>query len=95
MNISTINDQTKPLSTKVIFENTEGKVIALKILKGEFLKEHITKTPAFLVLIHGETVFENEKGEKHTLLTGDFVPIEANVKHWLVASQDSDLILIK
>jgi len=29
------------------------------------------------------------------LLQGDFVPIESDVKHWLSAKIDSNLILIK
>ena len=38
---------------------------------------------------------ENEKGEKHTLTSGDYVNIEPHVIHWLTAQEESDLVLLK
>ena len=49
---------------------------AIQILQGGKLKEHITKTPALLICMEGEVIFENEKGIKTTLFTGDYVNIE-------------------
>lgn len=40
-------------------------------------------------------IFENEKGLKEILLPGDYVNIEAMVKHWVKGIADSQLILIK
>jgi quercetin dioxygenase-like cupin family protein len=40
-------------------------------LQGEKLKEHITKTPALLICVEGEVIFENENGIKEVLLPGD------------------------
>jgi quercetin dioxygenase-like cupin family protein len=59
------------------------------------LDKHLTKTPALVLCITGQAVFENEKGEKHTLFSGDYVNIEPNVMHWLTAADDSHLILLK
>ncbi len=36
-----------------------------------------------------------KKNQKETLHKGDCINIEANVKHWLVAIENSNLILIK
>ncbi|MFZ1790161.1 MAG: hypothetical protein WAT92_17710 [Saprospiraceae bacterium] len=85
----------KTLQTKKIFSTTEGSVISIKMLAGAEMKEHLTKTPAILFGIIGEVIFENEKGIKETIGPGDYVEIEANVKHWLVAITDCNLILIK
>lgn len=73
----------------------EGTTTALQILQNQELKEHTTKIPALLICVIGEVVFENEKGIKETLRSGDFINIEPLVKHWVIANQDSQLILLK
>lgn len=64
-------------------------------MQGEKLKEHITKTPALLICMEGEVIFENENGIKETLMSGDYVNIEPMVKHWVEGINESQLILIK
>lgn len=95
MNIKAYHTEEKPLQTKAIFNTIEGKIISLQMNKDSILKEHITKVPALLICIHGEVVFENENKQKETLQQGDCINIEANVKHWLIAVENSNLILIK
>ena len=95
MNIKELHTQEKPVSAISLFKSELGNATAIKILKGEKLKEHITKTPALLICIEGKAVFENEKGIKETLLSGDYVNIEPMVKHWVEAIIESQLILIK
>ncbi|MEO7049916.1 MAG: hypothetical protein ABI091_31720 [Ferruginibacter sp.] len=94
MNLKDIHTGDKALQTKKIFTAAEG-VIALQINAGSLLKEHVTHIPALLTLVLGEVVFENEKGVKEILLPGDFINIEAHVKHWVNAVKDSNLLLIK
>ncbi|MGB0914437.1 MAG: cupin domain-containing protein [Crocinitomicaceae bacterium] len=95
MKVNELHDALKPVSALAMFSGDEGKVISIQILKNEVLKEHITKVPALLLCITGEVVFENEEGEKKTLNTGDYVHIEPMVKHWVVANEDSQLVLTK
>lgn len=95
MNLSTLHTEDKAVQTKMIFATSEGKVVSLQIQKDKQLKEHITTVPALLVCVKGEAVFENEKGISVTLLSGDFINIEANVKHWVNAKTDSNFLLIK
>lgn len=95
MNIRQLHTQEKPVSAISIFESELGNATAIKILKDETLKEHITKIPALLICVEGEAIFENEKGFKETLKTGDYVNIEPMVKHWVEAKIESQLILIK
>ena len=95
MNIKDKHSLDKAVSTAVLFTGEEGKTIALQILKDQQLKEHITKVPALLVCITGKVVFENEKGISETLLSGDYINIEPMMKHWVNASLDSQLLLIK
>lgn len=94
MNLKDLHTADKPLQTKKIFSTTDG-VIAIQINAGGQLKEHLTNVPSLLVCVTGNVVFENEKGSKENLIPGDYVNIEANVKHWVTAEKDSNLLLIK
>ena len=49
MNIKELHTQEKPVSATSLFKSELGNATAIKILKGEKLKEHITKTPALLL----------------------------------------------
>ena len=95
MNIKELHTQDKPVSAISLFKSELGNATAIKILQGEKLKEHITKTPALLICMEGEVIFENENGIKETLLSGDYVHIEPMIKHWVEGTIESQLILIK
>ena len=95
MNIKELHTQEKPVSAISLFKSELGNATAIKILQGEKLKEHITKTPALLICMEGQVIFENEKGIKETLLTRDYVNIEPIVKHWVEGTIESQLLLIK
>lgn len=95
MNIQNRHVSDKPVSAVSLFKGESATVTALQILENQTLKEHITKTPALLVCVSGEAVFENEQGQKTLLKTGDYVDIEPQVKHWVVAHSDSQLLLFK
>lgn len=95
MNLADLHTEDKAVQTKMMFATTEGKVVSLQIQKDKQLKEHITTVPALLVCVKGEVVFENKKGISITLLSGDYVNIEPNIKHWVNAKTDSNLLLIK
>ena len=95
MNIKQVNSPDKGVSATNIFKTENSSALAIQILKGELLKEHLTKTPALLLCVFGEVIFENEKGENVTLVNGDFINIEPMVKHWVKGVSDSQLILVK
>ena len=95
MNLKDLHTEDKPVQTKVVFEPTESKVISLQIASRGQLKEHITKVPALLVCVTGNAVFQDLNGKSIELKSGDYVNIEANVKHWVDANDDSNLLVIK
>lgn len=95
MNIKELHTQEKPVSATSLFKSELGNATAIQILKGEKLKEHITKIPALLICVEGEVIFGNENGIKETLFPGDYVHIEPMVKHWVDGVIDSQLVLIK
>jgi quercetin dioxygenase-like cupin family protein len=94
MNLKESFADDKVLQTKKIFKASEG-VVSIQIKAGGQLKEHLTTVPAFLVCVIGEIVFENVKGAKEVLFSGDYVNIEPNVKHSVKGILDSQLLLIK
>ena len=95
MNLIDLHQNEKEVSTSKLNETVIDAVISIRIKKDGILAKHITKTPAILICISGETIYETEKGQKEVLKNGDMVKIEANVLHWLNAVQESSLILLK
>ncbi len=95
MNVKELHTQDKPVSSVSIFKSDLGQAASMQILKGEILKEHVSKIPALLICIEGEAFFENEKGIKEVLRAGDYVNIEPMVKHWVKGIEESQLLLIK
>lgn len=85
----------KVVSAYSLFKGVEGSATAIQIKKGEQLKEHITKTEAFLVCVSGSARFKNEKGETHNLTSGNCVVIEPMVKHSVDGIETSQLVLLK
>ncbi|MBB4118997.1 quercetin dioxygenase-like cupin family protein [Mesonia hippocampi] len=94
MNLIDIHEN-KSVSAKQLSTAITSKVIALQILANGLLKEHITNTPAVLICVKGEVIYEDERGNKINLTSGDFKEIEPLVKHWVKGIRDSQLILIK
>ena len=72
MNIKVLHTQEKPVSATSLFKSELGNATAIQILKSEKLKEHITKTPALLICVEGEVIFENEK-ELYKVNIGDLL----------------------
>ena len=87
--------EEKPVQTNVLFNATQGKTIALKIEAGEKLKEHVSPVDAFLICVKGEGFYATEKGDTTAMKSGDYVFIQANVKHEVVAEKESHFLLIK
>ncbi len=85
----------KGVSARPLSRQLGTKAMAIRILKGGLLPEHITKVPAALVCVVGEVEYEDEKGRQIRLRPGDFHEIEPMVKHWVRGLQDSQLVLIR
>ncbi|MBR9921998.1 MAG: hypothetical protein GYB31_14250 [Bacteroidetes bacterium] len=95
MNLKEVHTDAKEVSAKAIFKTSSGSVTAIQIMENGLLKEHITKTPALLSCVVGEVIYEDEKGKKINLKSGDFHEIEPMVKHWVKGVSNSQLLLIK
>lgn len=95
MNIQKLHNYDKEVSAISLFKGEIGSSTAIQILEYGKLKEHITKTPALLLCISGQVSYQDETGYKLDLAAGDYTPIEPNVTHWLIATEKSQLLLLK
>lgn len=94
-NLSEIHNSEKEISAVSLFKGELGTTTAIQIERQGTLKEHISITPALLICISGLVTYEDENDQEIKLEQGDFVNIIPNVKHWLLASVKSQLILLK
>ncbi len=85
----------KNVSISKLNENNFDSILSIRLLKGSELTKHITKVPALLICISGTAIFEDENGFKEDLKNGSLVKIEPFVMHWLKATEDSNLLLMK
>lgn len=95
MNIKNLHTENKAVTTQLLFEPTQGKVVSLQIAKNEQLKEHVTMVPALLLCVSGDATYNEETGITIRLKSGDYVKIPVNVKHWVYAHELSIFLLIK
>ena len=95
MNVQQLHPTEKEISGISFFKGKEGETKSLRMSKGAEVSKHQSKTPALLICIIGEILFENENGVKETLKQGDYVNIEPMVNHWMNSIADSYLLLIK
>ncbi|HLV45679.1 cupin domain-containing protein [Myroides odoratus] len=95
MNIADLHQQEKEVSAINFFKGELGTATTIQLERNGTLKEHITKTPALLLCVSGVVTYEDVNEQKIKLQQGDYILITPNLKHWLLASAKSQLILYK
>ena len=56
-------------------------MISISTKKGEEMKEHITKSIALLTCVIGKIHYEEHKGRKESLTSGEYLVIPSMVSH--------------
>lgn len=95
MNIKGLHPQSTDISFISVFKGEAGTVTAMQFPTGKTLQKHTSRIPALLVCVSGEVIYQDEKGLKETLLSGDYVKIDPMVEHWIDCVAESNLLLIK
>lgn len=88
---------SKPYSELVIetiFKREDVKVNIIQLRKEGEIKKHQSLKPAFLLVLKGSVQFHYE-GECLDLKERDYHSIRPNENHWLLAEEDSTLLLLK
>jgi len=94
MNLKSLHIEDKAFQTKLLLQAKEGKVMSLQIAKGKELKEHVSNVQAILICVSGKSIYKELSGETN-LEAGDYVMIEKDVKHEVLALTNSNFILVK
>ena len=94
MNLKSLHTEDKAVQTKLLLQAKEGKVMSLQIAKGKELKEHVSNVQAILICVSGKDIYKEPSGETN-LDAGDYVMIEKDVKHEVLALTNSNFILVK
>lgn len=94
-NLKELHTEQKAVQTKVIFTAEDGKVVSLKIAKGEELKDHVSNLSALFLCVTGDATYKDENGKSIRLKAGDYMFIEKDVMHRVTAKKDSNFILIR
>lgn len=95
MNISELHQDKKPVTTASIFKTAGSSATSIQIQAKEQLKKHISKVPALLICISGNSIYQDTEGKKLELSTGDYVNIEPDIEHWIDAQSTSTFVLIR
>lgn len=77
-----------------IFETDNGSINLLALKEGQNLDTHIASFEVMVLVLNGEVEF-TMIDRKHTIKTGQFLLMGANVPHSVNAKSDSKLLLIK
>ncbi|MCM1522716.1 MAG: cupin domain-containing protein [Muribaculaceae bacterium] len=79
---------------KRIFENANGGVSLLAFKAGQKLDDHIATSEVMVYVLEGEIVF-TMIDRKHTITSGEFLLMGADVVHNVTAIADSKVMLVK
>ena len=82
------------VKTRVIVANETGKQILISIEAGAELKEHTSPTDASILVLQGEIVFKINQ-EEFCMLPMDLYAFKKNVKHAILASTNSVILLVR
>ena len=83
----------KPVG-KMLRKGEDFHVLAIGFKKDMILPEHTTSLPARLVVIKGAVTYNNAKGPNKLELYDEYeIPVDE--KHWVVASEESVILVIK
>lgn len=89
------SDKTGPIF-RPLFKAQNGRLTAIRLRKGEIIKEHKSPVPAMLLVLEGAVLYE-QPGEKitHPLGALEYTDIPPDTIHQVTAETDAYCILIQ
>lgn len=88
------SEHAKKIKSEKIVSGNYSEIIHLHLRKDGEIAEHVSLTPAVLVMVSGEIDFVSN-GKSYFLEKGDYITFEPHVPHALKAYEDAHMILIK
>jgi quercetin dioxygenase-like cupin family protein len=91
-----IGDRAKPLGISTFFHNEKSVLKIIRLDRDGIIKDHKSPVPARLILLRGGAVLEEIDGTAIELSEPlDFVEIQPETPHRVVARADSFLLLVQ
>ena len=89
------SDQTGPVF-RPLFKAQNGRLTAIRLHKGEVIKEHKSPVPAMLLVLEGAVLYE-QAGEGITRPLGalEYTEIPPDTIHQVTAEMDAYCILVQ
>jgi quercetin dioxygenase-like cupin family protein len=81
-------------STLVVSNSDKHLTIAIRLMNGQVLKKHMSATPAMIIVLKGEVLFEME-GNTSVIKELNTFEIPATVPHEVTGLEESVFLLIK
>ncbi len=79
-----------------LFKAQNGRLTAIRLLKGEVIKEHKSPVPAMLLVLEGTVVYEQVgEGISHQLGALAYTDIPPDTIHQVIAETDAYCLLIQ
>ncbi len=94
-NLNELHSGPKEVSAQAFFKGELGSTVSIQLMAGANLKEHSSKTKALLLCVSGKVSYTESEALEVTLSSGDYVLIEPEVKHAVLAHEHSQLLLLK
>ena len=82
------------LQTKLIVNNSTGKIILISLEKGAVLAKHVSDTDASITILEGEIDFEIN-AETHRMQKDDVFSFLKNEMHELTGIENAKILLCK
>ena len=79
-----------------LFKAQNGRLTAIRLRKGEVIKEHKSPVPAMLLVLEGVVVYKQlVDGAEHRLGASEYTEIPPEVIHQVTAEVDAYCILVQ
>ena len=89
------SEQAGPLF-RPLFKAQNGRLTAIRLLKGEVIKEHKSPVPAMLLVLEGAVVYKQlVDGLEQLLNAKEYTEIPADVIHQVTAESDAYCMLVQ
>ena len=96
--VNSLAEQIKAESDRVqfknVFSNSNGGIVLVAFKAGQALDTHIAPAELMVNVLEGEIEF-TMNGISHTLRSGEFLLMGADVPHSVKAKADSKMMLVK
>lgn len=91
--VTPVNVDSIDEGKKMLVNNSKFKTICFNFEEGKGLPDHVHNGYATILIYDGEVDIKFENGEEFNLKKGDFLPFDARIKHNVIATVKSKVLV--